>query len=214
MDPETVEGVHGSLPRGCEEIPPKLPLVKLRTFSEEKWIQEWEGREGVARSLFQSVAEAALTKKLDPQLTPALRKVDEETGLALNVLLARSLDRLKKGELVVVTSNRVGIKGDTETLAVGESFHFTVQMGDSLRGKRRAEGDFIGIVLNVDSQAVRQLSKKGETDISGDLQVSALSALIDAEIARTKTEKAGENQNLFSQADVDRASDFVLFGKR
>lgn len=202
------------LPRGCIETPSKLPFSRVRKLDEHQWIKVWSEKEEIARSLFQAVAGAAISGKLDRNLYPMLNKVDQDTGLVLRVLLARSLDKYKKGELVVATNNRMGLRSNGGVTAVGGKFHFGVQIGNTLSGQRKAEGEFVGVVLNVDSSPIRNISKKGESSISGDHQLDILSALIESEIAAIKVEKEGRSGEIFSQEELSRATDFVLFDKR
>lgn len=208
------------LPRGCTEVKPitHVPVVNriLRDReNREAWERRWGAREGQVQAVFDIVVRGALMDSLgDIDLREELGQIDSDTGLSHRTLLAQGSQDLRSDRYVVTTANRIGISMGEKSFCQGGEIHFKVQMGNSLSGFRKAEGDFIGIVLNPKVEGAKPMKEDEGRLIDEDQAVDIVEALILARKAMVQAEKEGTLKKFFTQEEFDRATDWVIFNER
>jgi hypothetical protein len=163
-----------------------------------------------------------------------LQDIDPTTHLRRSVLLASGIENLRKGNLVIVSMNRLGVKGHKNApFARGgvpgpegtvQFFGFTIKNGDAT-----GTGNFLGIVLNSESKLVKRvtttvaedgnekqsLNMQRPEDIDEFYQVAfeCAEAVILAESNYRIWQSGSLQGNILNQAALDSILDSVIAGR-
>lgn len=215
--------LEAPLPRGCSFIPPEghkaligRVLKPSDRFTEDRWNKQWKDREDTVRGFMESATNYVLTGGLESQI-PQLNDVDEETdsGLTYRTLLAQGLKDIREGKLVVTTNNRLGITGGSNktnaALAIGGRMNCGVRNGRESMGFRQMNARFIGVVLNVDLPEAKPINESSV--IPGYRIENIYRAIISARQDYHTEEQSGNLGEYFTQDELDRGLNWVLFGK-
>ncbi len=214
------------LPKGCTYIPTsgfKALFRRVLPFQTEmdpkKWEKKWGERERKAKSLTEAAIRYVVSRRIDQALNfsdlEGFEEVDPKIGenLTNRTLLAQGLRDIQDRKMVIVTNNRMGLpsRGSNPIFATGEAFSFGLET-DSLTGRRTFEANFIGVILNVESPAVRSY-KNGAFSISGEALIAVMNAVLNARKRFLFIERRGNLAEFFTQDEMDRGIEWTLFGK-
>ncbi len=213
------------LPRGCTYVPEtglRGFIGKVLPFQTEmdpkKWEKKWGERERKAKSLTEAAIRYVVSRRIDQALNfsdlEGFEEVDPKISenLTNRTLLAQGLRDIQDRKLVIVTNNRLGLpsRGNNPIFAVGEAISCGLET-NSLTGRRTFEADFIGVILNVESPAVRSY-KNGAASISGEALIEVMNAVLNARKRYLVTEREGNLAEFFTQEEMDRGIEWTLFG--
>lgn len=216
-----------TLPRGCTYVPVEgfrallgKVLPHPSEMDPEKWNKKWKDRECAAKGILEAIIRHAVSRQIDQDpifsSMTGLDLIDHKIGVNLTnrILLAQGLIDIQAGKLVVVTNNRIGIsgKGKNPLFAGGESFRCGFECGNPLVGIRRFKGDFIGVVLNVESPAANPF-KNGESNVAVANLVEVMNAVLHAKKRLYIVEREGDQDEYFTQEEIDCGVEWTLFGK-
>ncbi len=163
-----------------------------------------------------------------------LEDIDLDTGLTRRILLASGIKNIESGNLLLVSSNRLGLTLPSEIFAVGgtgaeempkrTTHHFSFELH---KRKRKVNGNFVGVVLNPSHSGFA--SMRINADINNfslelpnqnawenflNMTYQSLDAVIQAEKNLRAIQASGSDQILMSQAELDRALDWVVAGNQ
>lgn len=219
---ETAKNPCDPLPKGCVELPPQSRgelglvgrlLTHANSITPEKWERRWGKREMGARLIFNTLVHEALRGNLGPIVKRWLSYINEDTGLAYKIILAKGLDDLNSGQFVLTTSNRLGLRSKGKMFAIGGEIHFKISYGKASTGARIAEGNIIGVVLNTQSPVAALPPVNREGTISMEQTAEAIGSLINVYESKSAVEKRGKLDSYLNQKEFDKAVNWVLFGK-
>jgi len=162
-----------------------------------------------------------------------LDDIDLDTGLSRRVLLASGIKNIEDGDLLLASSNRLGLSLNNSDFAIGgtppleEETPRIFQFGFNIRkGERHAEGSFIGVILNPSHRGFRAIRTKGDPDNFTfelpnrkaigdflDMTYQSVQAVIEAEKNLRQIQENRTHFELMTQADLDRSLDWVIAGE-
>lgn len=164
-----------------------------------------------------------------------LNDIDPETGLTRMVLLASGLNNIQDGHLLLVSSQRLGLNIDNSIFALGvypqikpeQDADNTQHIFQVRRGKRRVNGNFIGVLLNTRHNALKYAKTVRDSDgstfelngdraIKGfyDMTYQSINAVIQAEKKLRDIQMKESAPTLMTQDELDYALDWLIAGDK
>lgn len=208
------------LPRGCSEIKPSPTMARIGKFlhvspieyTPEERYEKWGLRGRFAKDIFQMV----LKHDILDYSNKSIDQIDPETGLSIRTLLAQGLNDARNGVIPVITNNLVGIffQADDE-FCLGGELDLAIRYGNEFVGTRKAEGKFIGIVINIEKKFTRPIKNKDETrKIDADTIGDIYHAIISAKKQLERAKRDNVLSDYQTTQELNDAVNWVLFAKR
>lgn len=202
------------LPRGCTKVssPMEGPITRLANWLSSKWNEAFIGNtdnnERLARDTFDQLVRASLSRSIHFEgLSEGLSAVDPQSKLTYQAILARIFQETQAGNIVVTTTDRISIaeRGRERFFVLGGIFELDITVGNKLVGRRKANGQFLGVVF--DSQEITRVRRSGE--IKSEQLEETVNVLVS--VYKLLLEQRGEIESYFNQGEFDQAWNWLQF---